>query len=285
MNDTTPSRADLPPPAPASGEHPARDDLGPLGTPAAGTAIIVKPVVNAIRILRYLSQTGQPTRAIQIARHLSINSSTCFNILRTLVAEGVVEFSPLSKTYLTGLGLVKLAQNTLTEGQRFSVVKPLMHDLAARYGVSVALWKRIGLDRILLVALEHSPSDLRIHMTEGQRLPLMMGASGRTIAPYVGFDRTQLRAMFKTLRWQRPITFEDYWRQVEETRARGFSIDDGYFARGILSIAAPVRDPTTDAVDFSMSVVMFQGQYDDAGLAEVGRELCAMTPRLSALLF
>jgi DNA-binding IclR family transcriptional regulator len=242
-------------------------------------------VANAIRILRYLSQTGQPTRAIQIARHLSINSSTCFNILRTLVAEGVVEFSPLSKTYVTGLGLVKLAQNILTEGQRFSVVKPLMHDLAARYDVTVTLWRRMGLDRILLVALEHSPSDLRIHITEGQRLPLLMGASGRTIAPYMGFDRTQLRAMFKALRWQRPITFEDYWRQVEETRERGFSIDDGYFARGILSIAAPVPDPTTGAVDFSVSAVMFQGQYDDAGLAEIGRELCVMTPRLSALLF
>ena len=43
-------------------------------------------MVNAIKILRYLTHTGAPERAADIARHLSINQSTCFNILRTLVA-------------------------------------------------------------------------------------------------------------------------------------------------------------------------------------------------------
>lgn len=277
MSDPTSSRAAQP--LPAEGPNAAADGV------AASPTVIVKPVANAIRILRYLSQTGEPARAIQIARRLSINSSTCFNILRTLVAEGVVDFSPLSKTYSAGLGLVKLANNTLTEGQRISVVKPLMHELSARYGVTVSLWRRMGRDRIVLAALEHSPSDLRIHMVEGQRLPLLMGASGRAIAPYMGFDRAQLRSMFKTLRWRRPLAFEEYWAQLEEARERGYAVDDGYFARGVLTLAAPVPNPATGAVDFSISAVMFQGQYDEAGLAEVGRELCALAPRLGALLF
>jgi DNA-binding IclR family transcriptional regulator len=273
MSDQTPAREVVPPSA-------ANDE--PMS--AASPPVMVKPVSNAIRILRYLSHAGQPARAIQIARHLSINSSTCFNILRTLVAEGVVEFSPLSKTYSTGLGLVKLAQNTLTEGQRVSVVKPLLQELAARFGVTVSLWRRMGLDRIVLVALEHSPSDFRIHMTEGQQAPLLVGASGRAIAPHMGFDRAQIKTMFKSLRWQRPLSFETYWDEVQETRERGYAIDDGYFARGILSVGAAIPDPVTNSVQFAVTAVMFQGQYDATGVAEVGRELRSLAPRLGGLL-
>ena len=50
-------------------------------------AVTVKPVANAIRILRHLSQSGAPERSVDIARRLSINHSTCFNILRTMVME------------------------------------------------------------------------------------------------------------------------------------------------------------------------------------------------------
>ena len=97
----------------------------------ATSAVTVKPVANAIRILRYLTQTGAPERAADIARHLSINPSTCFNILRTLVAEDVVDFNALSKTYSAGLGLARLVEQLVTQGQRLQLAAPLMQDLAA----------------------------------------------------------------------------------------------------------------------------------------------------------
>ena len=80
----------------------------PTDSRAATSPVTVKPVVNAVRILRYLTHTGAPERAADIARHLSINPSTCFNILRTLVAEDVVDFNGRSKTYSAGLGLARL---------------------------------------------------------------------------------------------------------------------------------------------------------------------------------
>lgn len=107
-------------------------------------AVTVKPVSNAIRILRYLTQTGAPERAADIARHLSINSSTCFNILRTLVAEDVVDFNALSKTYSAGLGLARLVEQLVTQGQRLQLAAPPMQDLAAEFGVTVTLWRRLG---------------------------------------------------------------------------------------------------------------------------------------------
>lgn len=93
------------------------------GSRSTGT-VIVKPVVNAIRILQHLTESGSPERSSDIARALSINPSTCFNILRTLASEEMVAFDPVSKTYTPGLGLARLVGHLVSQGQRLDVARP-----------------------------------------------------------------------------------------------------------------------------------------------------------------
>jgi DNA-binding IclR family transcriptional regulator len=246
--------------------------------------VVVKPVLNAIRILRYLSELGSPARAISIARSLSINASTCFNILRTLVLEGIVDFDQLSKTYTTGIGLTRLVENLLTEGQRIAAVIPHMRDVAAEFSVTVTLWKRHGPDRIVLVKSEASPTNIRIEMAEGQQLPVLMGSTGRVIAPHLGLGHKQLKALFRTTRWQRPLSFEDYLAQVEQARARGFAVDEGYFARGIRTMAAPIYD-RAGSVTFTLVAVMVAGQHEEATVEKLGAALMEQASKLTNLLF
>ena len=248
-----------------------------------GKTVIVKPVVNAVRILRYLSEAGSPARAITIARSLSINASTCFNILRTLALEEVVRFDPLSKTYTPGIGLTRLVENFLTEGQRVAAAVPHMADLAAEFSVTMALWKRVASDRIVLVKNVSSPTDLRIEMAEGQRLPMMMGATGRLFAPRLDLSEKKLRAMFKTLRWRRPLSFEEYWNQVELSERNGCAVDDGYFSNGVKSLAVPIDDRNGNLV-FTLVAIMFRDQLDPARLAELGGKMKDIAPRLATIL-
>src|SRR5438876_5359402 len=76
---------------------------------SAPPSTVVKPVDNAIRILRYLAVIRQSSTVTIIARELKINPSTCFNILRTLVWNGVVDFDATTKSYKTGPGAIDLA--------------------------------------------------------------------------------------------------------------------------------------------------------------------------------
>lgn len=247
-------------------------------------AVTVKPVVNAISILRYLTHTGAPERAADIARHLSINSSTCFNILRTLVAEDVVDFNPLSKTYSAGLGLARLVEQLVTRGQRLQLAAPLMHDLAAEFGVTVTLWRRLGTDRIVLVSSESSPTNLHITMPTGQRLPILMGASGRLFTGRLGLTDEQLRLEFDQIRWARPISFDTYLREVKQASRRGWASDDGYFSNGVLAIAAPVCDQTGH-IAFTVSTVMIRGGCDEAKVSVIGEAVRDLGHRLQAILF
>ncbi|MDW3682363.1 IclR family transcriptional regulator [Cupriavidus sp. CV2] len=253
-------------------------------TNAMANAVTVKPVSNAIRILRYLTQTGAPERAADIARHLSINSSTCFNILRTLVAEDVVDFNALSKTYSAGLGLARLVEQLVTQGQRLQLAAPPMQDLAAEFGVTVTLWRRLGADRIVLVSSQSSPTNLRIDMPAGQRLPILMGASGRLFAGRLGLTEAQLREEFEQLRWVRAISFDNYLREVNRARRRGWASDDGYFATGVLAIAAPVCDPSGN-IAFTVSTVMIRGDRSEDKVEVLGEAVRDLGHKLEAVLF
>lgn len=248
------------------------------------TVTLVKPVINAMQILRHLAASTEPARAIDLARHLSINQSTCFNILRTLVAEDMVAFDPRAKTYTASIGLANLAGQFITQGQRLEVAKPLMRELAREFAVTVTLWRPIGTDRIVLVSSETSPTDVSIDMAEGQRLPYLMGASGRIFAGQLDLSETEMRAAFDQVRWSEPLSFDAYRDQVADARQRGYAIDDGNFARGIMAVAAPIAD-ARQSISFTVSAVMFRNQFDAAGVAAVGNALNTLGKKLSSLLF
>ena len=77
-------------------------------------------------------------------------------------------------------------------------------------------------------------------VTVGNRVPCLSSASGRLIAAYSGWPDARLRAQFERVRWQQPLQFKKWLRQVKLTRTRRHAIDEGDFRRGITSIAAGV---------------------------------------------
>lgn len=246
--------------------------------------VTVKPVVNAVRILRFLSQAGAPARSVDIARKLDINPSTCFNILRTLVAEDMVEFNTMSKRYSAGFGLARLVEQFVTQGQRVQRAKPLLENFAADSKVTVTLWRRMGSDRSVIVSSATCPTDVSINMSEGQRVPIMMGASGRLYASQLDLDDEQSREMFEKIRWGDQLSYATFRRQVADAAERGWAIDDGHFSIGILAVAAPVYSPT-ETIDFTVSAVMFRGQRDEDGISELGKALCGLCNELQEVLF
>jgi DNA-binding IclR family transcriptional regulator len=106
------------------------------------------------------------------------------------------------------------------------------------------------------------------------------------MAAFSGQSRRDLRKSFNDLVWDRPLSFEDFIKQVEETKARGWAIDDGYYATGTASVAVPVFD-STGLPAMACSATMFIHQYDAkraesiaADLTKVSRTLAQALPHL-----
>ena len=244
---------------------------------------IVRPVSNAISIIRYLGQSGKAETVTHIARTLNINSSTCFNILRTLVAEGMLVFDDRGKTYSIGLGVVQLAQCALSESGKIDVIRPLLHEAAERYGVTMTLWRVADGDRNVLVSVSQSNSTFQIQMQVGQRLPLYIGALGRVLAGQAGISKADLKNEFDGIRWARAIDFEDFWKEAQRSAKTGWAVDDGYFATGVTSVAAAVSGADGGA-RHGLVATTFKGQLDAKQIVALAEDLLKLADQMEGLM-
>jgi DNA-binding IclR family transcriptional regulator len=233
---------------------------------------LVGALSAGLKILRYLARSSSPLGVTRIAKDLALNSSTCFNLLKTLVHERMVNFDESTKTYSLGLGFVELAKGSLEKSSYVHMMRPHLRELAARHNITTTLWQRTSGDRVVLVDLAESQSTLRIHMSIGQRLPMYIAALGRCMAAHVDLSPTELRSKLADLRWEEGPSFETYLQEVESARQNGYAVDKGNFAKGVVTISAPILDGQRQPF-MAISAVGFSTQLSDNGLMAVCEDL------------
>ncbi len=233
---------------------------------------LVGALSSGLKVLRYLSQTSTPLGVTRIAKDLGLNSSTCFNLLKTLVHERLITFDEATKTYSIGLGLVELAKGSLEKASYARLMRPHLLELAERHNSTITLWQRTGSDRVVLVDLADSGSPMRIHMSIGQRLPMYIAALGRCMAAHSGLTPNELRSKLSGLRWQDGPSFEVYMQEVEKVRERGYAIDHGNYVRGVITASSPILNSQRQPV-MAVSAVGFASQFSDSALKSLGEDL------------
>ncbi|MGE3594137.1 MAG: IclR family transcriptional regulator [Dehalococcoidia bacterium] len=223
-------------------------------------------------VLRFLVRVQEPVGVSRVARELGLSPSTCFNLLKTLVHEDLVEFDIERKSYAVSFGLLSLAHGIFERDQFIKFLRPRLERIASSHRVTVTLWQRVGADRVVLVDRVDAVAAVRVHMTIGQRLPLLVGALGRCFAAFDGLPRDKVRRAFDAIRWDSPPDFESYWTDVALTRERGYAIDRDSFVRGITTVAAPLLSDKKVPI-MAVSAIGFTGQFTDDSLLALARDL------------
>lgn len=229
----------------------------------------VRSVSLAFTLMRVLAAADGPQSLTDLARTTATSPSSCLNLLRTLLAEGIIEADRTKRYCLTPawLGLTRLSQGA--DARMIALARPLMAQLARDQSATVGLWRRGARDRLELIALGESEAATRIHMVIGQRQPFGGGATGRALAAASETSEAELAQCFAALRWQRPLDFPTYAAQVAEVRSAGYAIDDGYGHAGVCSIACLIPGAVPE---FCLSTSVFQGSRDVEGLRRLGEE-------------
>ncbi|GAB2484805.1 IclR family transcriptional regulator [Comamonas humi] len=233
---------------------------------------LVGALSSGLRILRYLAGADAPTGVTRIARDLGINASTCFNLLKTLVHEGLAVFDEDTKTYAVGLGMVELAKGALEQSSYVRLLRPHLQELARRHRVTTTLWQRSTKGRVVLVDLVESSSTMRVHMSIGQRLPMYLAALGRCMAAYSPLTTEELRTELSTIRWENGPSFEAYMRDVEQVKRIGYASDVDHYVSGITSVSSPILDSQRSAL-MALSAVGFSAQFSKTGVESLGEDL------------
>jgi DNA-binding IclR family transcriptional regulator len=197
-------------------------------------------ISRAAAVLRLLGKSDAPIGVHAIARELGLVPSTCLHVLRALVAEDLVSFEPDTKRYTLDAGVLTLARHWLRRNRFTDLAQPILDALGQQHEVTALGVRTVGIEHMIVVALSQGGLTLQLSTQIGSRFPALISATGRCVAAFGGHPEGELEAKFQTLQWDEPPTLEEWKRQVEETRQRGFAVDDGYYISGVTVIAAPV---------------------------------------------
>lgn len=243
----------------------------------------VGALVQALRILRHLSAQGTPQGVTAIARATDVNGSTCFNILRTLAAEGLVVFDPVAKTYRLGLGVLELAIGLLGANPG-DLIRPELERLALAHGALICLWHVTDNDRLVLIERAYDPVAIRVELPPGKRLPALAGGVGRVIAAHRDYTEAELRRRFAELRWQSAPRFDEYRASIADAAARGYGLDIGQLYIGV-DVVGSVVDDHEGRPRYGISSITLSGQTTGESRARVGQDLTDTCRHLSRALF
>lgn len=233
----------------------------------------VGSVVSALAILRHLA-SSEPLGVNALARALGLNPSSCFNILKTLVDEGFVDFDLDTKTYRLGAAPGRLfgAQSATASWMRW--MRDALGQLAQDFSITCGLWEVRG-DRLVLVEIAESSGATRIHMTLGQRLPRHIGAMGRCLAARDGLTLEAVSEIIPRLRWQSQPAPERFFEDMRLAARRGWSVDEGNYFRGVTTVAAPLG-VGRESARYCLSSTLFSGQYDSGDVSRIGERTSAL---------
>lgn len=254
-----------------------------LSDTALPTGKPVGAVVSALEILRYLGAQRSPVSSTQVARRLKLNPSTCFNILKTLVAERMVQFDEVGKTYRLGVGMVELAGNALEQVGSLRQIHPELERLAAAWQISMTAWLRVSDTRVMLIDRAEASSSIQIQMRIGHRLPLLVGALGRCMAAHCQLPDAELERRYAETRQDHPIPFEQFMKEAVEARKAGFAIDRDGFKRGITTVSSVVIDANGEPF-LAISAIGLTAQVAEETIRALGADLRDTAERLSASL-
>lgn len=232
----------------------------------------VGSTANTMKILALVARRPDGASTTELAKATGINLSTCFNIARTLTADGYLQWLPERKRYTVGSALSALAHQLTTRTRDLESLRPEMQRIANAYALTVTLWRRCSLTSMELVLVADSETALRIQMPVGQRLPVLFGGMGRLMALQAGLTDAEREAIFRGVQWGRPLAYSTFMAQARQARRRGFGMDEGYTNRAVTAVAVAVPSSTGQMQD-AFSATMFLGQHSEAALHALVQEL------------
>lgn len=202
-------------------------------------------VAKACAILERIARAEPDISLRDLAADLGMSKATVFHIVQTLCDEGFVEQDDDTRNYRIGLRAYYVGQAARHQRMLPRVALPYMHQLCERVSESVSL-VLFRDDELIYLENVHPDRAMRLVPRVGDSLPLHCTGSGKVYLASLPDNRLadllRRRAPLEA-RTDRTIVDLDVLRwEIDLVRARGYAVDDEELERGLVCIAAPVRD-------------------------------------------
>ena len=207
-------------------------------------------VANAARVLKSFS-SHHPTWGVgELAHHLSLSTSTTHRLLSTLADEGLLDQDATDGRYRLGLTVFDLAAAAPTQRTLHEASLVAMTELRSRTGETVQIGVLDGREVVYVERLD-SPHTLRVFTELGRRNHVHCSSTGKVLLAFA--PRHRRDALLAG--WQPPAltdrTITDMTilrKELTKIRRTGYAENREEAEPGVVSVAAPIRDGSGEAV-------------------------------------
>ena len=216
----------------------------------AKTSYHVQVLDRTFAILDALAEKGSLVRVAELSKHLRLDKSTVFRLLKVLEQNKYVERAPGDGKYRLGTKILHLGMLALAEVDVAQASQAYLERLVSLTGETAHMGV-LRNSQIVSVAVAHGSMNLRLGVNVGGNSPVHCTALGKAILAFLPQDECLSvidRIRFATYT-PRTISKKSVFRkELKTVRERGYSIDNEEFEPGLKCVGAPVHNYSGKAV-------------------------------------
>jgi DNA-binding IclR family transcriptional regulator len=237
------------------------------------TGYFAPSVKKAFKILQAISDSPMGLGVSELSKKLNMGKSTVHGITLGLEALGVLVRDPIQKKFNLGYTLLELSRRAYGRIQLRDVARVPMERLAEKIGETVFIGIMNG-DHATIVDVVESHNEMKITSPPGTRLPLLAGTMGKVFLSQLEEKKAKeiLQKMGLARFTSKSIVDQKkFFKEVEETKRKGYAIDNEEYMLGVRAIAAPIQ--TGSAPLAAIWVVGFTASLNDQKMERVIAEI------------
>lgn len=234
-----------------------------------------KSAARAIDVLELLAKNKKSMTLTEIGNKLGLPKSSCFDIVYTLVERGVLEVdNEAMKTFRLGIKLFQLGSAVLTQTNLHSIAHPQLIRLSKETGETVYLAIE---DKGEIVYLDKVESDEPVRSTLSVGSRSIMYVTGLGKALLAAYPDEQVNKIIDSgeLITRTPYsikTFEELQKDLENTRNRGYAIDDREGMEFLRCVAVPIRNYNNEPIA-AISIAALDSRLPYEKIPEFGAKI------------
>jgi len=207
------------------------------------TGYFAPSVSKAFKILQTISDSATGLGVSELSKKLGLGKSTVHGITMGLEALGVLVRDPVEKKFNLGYTLLELSQRAYGRIQLRDVARAPLRQLMEKVGETVFLGVLNG-DHVTILDMVESNNDMKITSPPGTRLPLLAAATGKVFLAQL--EEKQSKEIVQRMGLSRftsksILDPKKFMKEVEETKKKGYAIDDEEYMLGVRAIAAAIQ--------------------------------------------
>lgn len=246
-----------------------------------------KSFEKGLRILNLFNQDRTSLSLKEISQLVSMNLTSAFRYVNTLIQLGYVRKDPRTKLLKLGFKAISLSNQLLKSFDMLQIIKPFLDSAYNAYNVTidsalldgdalVKLYQKVAKDTLTF----HLPLvEPAVHCTSLGKAALSHLPENEMLAFIERLDL--VKKTNKSL-----ANKDDLIADLKKTKKRGYSFNNEEYLRGLISIGAPLINMETNraigAISFDFSTIQYslktiESKYSKA-IVKLAKQISEMIP-------